>query len=220
MFTAVLERLPAPPEIPVSKLTRALAIALPLTIVQVPSYRYSTDTVKYTQAAMFVTQPGESDATPKRFAGVPMTRPSPEPEPAPLPAVKSLPAIPPAPEKIEKIRTEEVTVHFGLNSARLSPPAKEILTGRMTDFISADAIHITGYTCPLGSKICNDRLSLNRAKAVKDYLVAHKVSRENMKTVTGLGKRCYVSQKDLAANRRTVVKITLKGGETNDEQAP
>jgi outer membrane protein OmpA-like peptidoglycan-associated protein len=66
-------------------------------------------------------------------------------------------------------------VLFDFDKATLSDAGKQTLDavieqGKRQNF---ESLAITGYTDPLGSAAYNDKLSLDRAKAARDYLVSH-----------------------------------------------
>jgi outer membrane protein OmpA-like peptidoglycan-associated protein len=65
-------------------------------------------------------------------------------------------------------------------------------------------VDVVGYTCRLGSQEYNQKLALNRARTVADYLKRHRIS---VASVTGEAGGGYVSDADPSQNRR--VEITL-----------
>jgi outer membrane protein OmpA-like peptidoglycan-associated protein len=68
----------------------------------------------------------------------------------------------------------------------------------------AGPVSVAGYTCRLGSDDYNQKLALNRARTVADYLKRHGVSVLSVTSNVGGG---YVNNTDPAQNRR--VEITL-----------
>jgi len=88
------------------------------------------------------------------------------------------------------------TVYFDFDSFVLKPEEKAKL-----DSLSKDTQYrVTGYTCDIGGRGYNDRLALNRARAVQNYLGS--IVRE----VDGKGKCCYVDLKERWRNRRVEIK--------------
>jgi outer membrane protein OmpA-like peptidoglycan-associated protein len=100
------------------------------------------------------------------------------------------------PIKIEEKRKVTETVYFDFDSYELKPGEK-----RKLDSLSKDTKYrATGYTCDIGEKSYNDRLALNRARAVQNYLG------DIVKEVDGKGKCCYVDPKERWRNRRVEIK--------------
>ncbi len=97
------------------------------------------------------------------------------PTPAPAPGV--IAAVPPpaviAPPQRRKVSFSADSL-FAFDRSALNPDGKEALGGFARDLNSTSYDHVTvsGHTDRLGSKAHNQRLSLARADAVKDYLVA------------------------------------------------
>lgn len=89
---------------------------------------------------------------------------------------------------IDKSRVkEEVKVH-------LDTLSKALVTNKDI------RIKIDGYTCNLGSENYNLKLSLNRAKAIKEYLMGNKVF-SNSITVEGYGESDPIENNTSEANR-------------------
>jgi outer membrane protein OmpA-like peptidoglycan-associated protein len=100
------------------------------------------------------------------------------------------------PVKIEEKKKVTETVYFDFDSYELKPGEKVKL-----DSLSKDTQYrATGYTCDIGGKSYNDRLALNRARAVQNYLGSI------VKEVDGKGKCCYVDLKERWRNRRVEIK--------------
>lgn len=95
---------------------------------------------------------------------------SPPPPPPPAPPPPPPPAPPPAPERI----TLQAGKLFAFNSAKLSSPQPELdrfaeAFGRSS---ASGTVVITGHTDRLGTAAYNQRLSQQRAEAVRSYLVS------------------------------------------------
>ena len=150
---------------------------------------------------------------PVRVAEAP--KPAPPPPPSP-------PAAKPAP-KVEKITLNSEAL-FDFDKADLKPEGKAAIdskvVGKLTN-VKLEIVLVTGHTDRLGSDAYNQGLSLKRANAVRDYLVAKGIPRDKIETI-GMGKKQAVVQCEqknrkelidcLAPNRR--VDVEVKGEST------
>jgi OOP family OmpA-OmpF porin len=102
-----------------------------------------------------------------------VTAPDPTPTPAPAPAPKPVPAPAAAPATTLLSLTLDASTLFDLNSADLKDAGKEQLDQLVRDLasVSYEAIAVTGHTDRLGPPDLNQRLSTQRADAVRDYLI-------------------------------------------------
>jgi outer membrane protein OmpA-like peptidoglycan-associated protein len=114
---------------------------------------------------------------------------------------------------------ESVAVNFRVNSAVLSPEAKQQLDNLAAKALNSKAymIEVAGHTDSTGSEAKNFRLSRERAEAVVQYLaVNHKIPLRRFVTPMGYGKTDAVADNTTAAgraqNRRVEVKIILNRG--------
>jgi len=104
------------------------------------------------------------------------------------------------------------TVQFEANANRLSPSAEPVMAEMRAALaqLPAAEVVITGHTDRVGSLEANDRLSLARAEAVRELLVAAGVDRGAI-TVAGRGEREPVvptaDEVAEARNRRVEIKI-------------
>jgi outer membrane protein OmpA-like peptidoglycan-associated protein len=136
---------------------------------------------------------------------------APEPEPAPAPAPAPPPPPPPPPPPAPAPRPEErVTVNFTPGSARLSNIAKAKLDEvalRMKQDPELRAM-VIGYTDPSGSAEGNQRMSEQRAEAVKNYLVTrHGIDPTRIRTE---GRGSSESTGDAEQDRRAVVILSVE----------
>ena len=120
---------------------------------------------------------------------------------------------------------ETVSVNFRVNSAVLSPEAKQQLDTLAAKAASAKGymIEVAGHTDSTGSEAKNLRLSRQRADSVVQYLaVNHKIPLRRLVTPMGYGKTEAVADNTTAAgraqNRRVEVKIILNRGLTQQTQ--
>ena len=93
------------------------------------------------------------------------------------------------------------TIHFQLNSSRLSQFEQGNLEKISRDINAGNAVAITGYTCTIGTDEYNKKLSFSRAEAVATVLKAKGV---NIGSIEGRGKCCPASQ-DKQQNRRVEI---------------
>jgi len=116
---------------------------------------------------------------------------------------------------------ETVAVNFKVNSAVLSPQARQQLDGLAAKAINAKGyvIEVAGHTDSTGSEAKNFRLSRDRAESVVQYLaVNHRIPLRRFITPMGYGKTEFVAENTTAEgraqNRRVEVKILTNRGMT------
>jgi outer membrane protein OmpA-like peptidoglycan-associated protein len=121
---------------------------------------------------------------------------------------------------------ESVAVTFRVNSAVLSPEAKQHLDDFAAKIANAKAysIEVAGHTDSTGGEAKNFRLSRARADAVIQYLaVNHKIPLRRFVTPMGYGKTEAVADNTTAAgraqNRRVEVKMMLNRGMSQSPSA-
>jgi OmpA-OmpF porin, OOP family len=121
---------------------------------------------------------------------------------------------------------ETVAVNFRVNSAVLSPQAKQQLDDLAAKASSAKGymIEVAGHTDSTGGEAKNFRLSQQRAESVVQYLaVNHKIPLRRFITPMGFGKTEFVADNTTAAgraqNRRVEVKMLLNRGMTRNAPA-
>lgn len=114
---------------------------------------------------------------------------------------------------------ESVAVTFHVNSAVLTPEAKEQLDTLAAKALNGKGymIEVAGHTDATGSEAKNFRLSRERADAVVQYLaVNHKIPLRRFVTPMGYGKTEAVADNSTASgraqNRRVEVKMILNRG--------
>ena len=122
---------------------------------------------------------------------------------------------------------ETVAVTFRVNSAVLSPEAKQQLDdlAAKTQAAKAFMIEVAGHTDSTGSDAKNFRLSQQRAEAVVQYLaVQHKIPLRRFVTPMGYGKTESVAENTTAAgrqqNRRVEVKMIINRGMNQSGTTP
>jgi OOP family OmpA-OmpF porin len=106
---------------------------------------------------------------------------------------------------------------FDFDKAVLKAPAKAKLDALAAEMQGADitAIHVIGYTDSVGTDAYNEKLSLRRADAVRDYLVSKGVN-ASVIDAEGKGKRDPVAdnktKEGRSQNRR--VDVQVEGSKT------
>lgn len=109
---------------------------------------------------------------------------TPEPAPAPMLAPEAAP---------QKMAPQKVSLSadalFAFDKSTLKPEGKLELDNLAKDLngVSYDTIHVTGHTDRIGSTKYNQKLSEERANAVRDYLVSKDIA-ANRITVEGKGE--------------------------------
>jgi outer membrane protein OmpA-like peptidoglycan-associated protein len=121
---------------------------------------------------------------------------------------------------------ESVAVNFRVNSAVLSPEAKQQLDAFAAKALEAKGymIEVSGHTDSTGGETKNMRLSRERAESVVEYLtINHKIPARRFITPMGYGKTEAVADNTTAAgraqNRRVEVKMLLNRGLTQQNRA-
>lgn len=132
--------------------------------------------------------------------------PPPVAAPAPAPAPVAPPPPPPAPARFEKV-TMSATELFAFDSAKLAPeqPKLDDMAKLLNENPSINGITITGFTDRIGSDKYNQKLSEQRANAVKSYLVGKGVAADRLEAV-GKGKANPVVSCDGKMKRAALIK--------------
>ncbi len=147
--------------------------------------------------------------------------PPPPPAPAAAPAPQRAapaPAPAPAPKQVKQKVTLQAEALFDFDKAVLKPSGKaaidQALATRSKENLSVDTVLVSGHTDSIGTDAYNDKLSLRRAQAVKDYMVSKGVESGKI-TVEGKGERqpeaSNKTKQGRAQNRR--VEIEFSGSE-------
>jgi OmpA-OmpF porin, OOP family len=137
--------------------------------------------------------------------------PAAAPEPAPAPVV----VVPPPPPPVHKVMTFEAAALFGVNKSDISPAGKEKIKEYReqvrAEMDSARTIKITGHTDSSGKAEYNQKLSVKRAEAVRDYLISLGADASKME-VSGMGATKPIAdnktKEGRAKNRRVEVEVT------------
>ncbi|HEX4926487.1 MAG TPA: OmpA family protein [Burkholderiales bacterium] len=158
-------------------------------------------------------------------APTPAPTPAPEPQPAPAPAPEPTPAPKPAPKPVAQKVTFATDVLFDFDKSVIKPEGRgklDDLAGRAND-VNLEVIIAIGYADRIGTQAYNQRLSVRRAEAIKNYLVSKGIEANRIYTegkgesspVTGdkcknMGNERRSNQKlvaCLAPDRRTEIEV-------------
>jgi outer membrane protein OmpA-like peptidoglycan-associated protein len=96
-------------------------------------------------------------------------------------------------------------VLFDTGRSTLKPAAREKLSklaGILLAYPGTLTLEIEGHTDSVGSDELNNKLSLNRAESVRDYLVQSGVKEDRVKGVRGFGKTKPIATNDTSAGRQ------------------
>jgi outer membrane protein OmpA-like peptidoglycan-associated protein len=130
----------------------------------------------------------------------------------PKPAVAQAPPPPPppAPPPVKK-KIVLRGVHFDFNKWNIRPPDRAVLDEAIATLKQEGSISVIcqGYTDSIGSDAYNLKLSMRRAEAVRDYLVAGGIAADRIK-VEGFGKADPVASNDTADGRAQNRRVELR----------
>jgi OOP family OmpA-OmpF porin len=118
-------------------------------------------------------------------AAAPVVAPAPAPvvqAPAVVVAPKVVPVVAPAPTT-QTMRYASETL-FGFDKFSISPAGKKVLDDASVNIqsLKGEKVEVVGHADRIGSAAYNQKLSLQRADAVRDYLVTKGVLTERMAT--------------------------------------
>jgi OOP family OmpA-OmpF porin len=113
----------------------------------------------------------------------------------------------PTPERLRVSFNSDVL--FGFDRASITPSGKRALDKFTTDLngVNYDHVTIEGHTDRIGSDAYNEKLSLQRAEAVKSYLVERDAIPANKITTVGKGKSQPVTGVGACKNLPTSVDV-------------
>jgi len=128
-----------------------------------------------------------------------------KPEPVPAPALAPAVAPKPVPQKV----SFSADALFAFDKAVLKPEGKTELDGLVTNLsgVEYDKIHVTGHTDRIGSDQYNQKLSEERANAVREYLISKDIP-ANRITVAGMGESQPATQASDCTGPRSQKLIT------------
>jgi OOP family OmpA-OmpF porin len=117
-----------------------------------------------------------------------------------------------APPPVEKKKIVLRGVNFDFDKSNIRPDAEPILDAAATALKeeSSIAVSVEGHTDSRGTDAYNERLSVRRATAVRDYLVRHGIDAQRL-TVRGFGESQPVASNETddgrAQNRRVELRV-------------
>ena len=90
---------------------------------------------------------------------------------------------------------------FEFDSSRVSPAGKKVLDGAAINILSlqGEKVEVVGHADRIGGQAYNQRLSLKRAEAVRDYLASKGVLTQRMVT-RGVGETAPVTKPGACAS--------------------
>lgn len=149
---------------------------------------------------------GYTRTEPVYYEPVPM---QPAPAPAPTPVVEEKPT--PATEQVViKNFPELPAIHFVRGSYKINTKkyAEELATivSTLQEF-DKEAVEITGFCDHTGTEVLNDKLSVNRAEALKKYLIQQGID-ENRISTNGKGKDQNLTGEDAYSIKARRVEVT------------
>ncbi len=140
----------------------------------------------------------------------PAPTPAPAPQPVVQPPVVVTPPPAPAPQKV----SFSADTFFAFDKAELKPEGKAVLDKLALELhdVDLETVLVAGHTDSVGATKYNQALSVRRAQAVADYLVATVVSASTKVTVEGYGESKPIESNKTslgrAKNRRVDIFVT------------
>lgn len=148
---------------------------------------------------------GCSSAGPPFTPAAPAVRELPSVAPDPLPPLSSFVTL----RNGDRVATVNADYLFDLGSATLRQTSKTALSKVLPAVLSSSGkVAVDGYTDGLGTFAANQTLSLERAQAVKAWLVAQGVAASR---IVATGKGEWGAKNNVASEKARRVEITLKG---------
>ena len=120
-----------------------------------------------------------------------------------------------------EVALPETNIHFDVASTAMTPGSKESLYGLVT-FMKNNpqtVIHVEGFADSTGNASANGALSANRAKAVKDALVANGIDPNRVET-SAMGETNPVAPNDNAPDRAHNRRAEVSAGPLTGCAAP
>ena len=106
----------------------------------------------------------------------------------------------------------EISIYFEFDSYTINPASKLEIHKLNQD---SESVSIVGYTDQAGSTTYNERLSQQRAEAIKQFLIASGVESTRIKSVIGKGKH---PDSSLSSHKQRSVLITVESEKTIEKE--
>lgn len=114
----------------------------------------------------------------------------------------------------EVIQPRRVQVAFSFGRAELDAEARSALDRLIPQLPGVHSLTLTGYTDSVGAAAVNQRLSLQRAESVRDYLLREALAPAPTITVQGHGACCFIAANDTPqgrqSNRRVEIQLDVR----------
>lgn len=143
-------------------------------------------------------------------APAPMVAAAPPPPPEPAPVIIAAPVMPPAPPPRSRVSFSAESL-FNFDQSNVQPEGRTALDKFANDLAGTqyETISVEGHTDRLGKPAYNEKLSMERANAVKDHLVTTGRIDPARITATGKGETTPVTKPgDCKGTRQTPALVT------------
>lgn len=143
-------------------------------------------------------------------APAPMVAAAPPPPPEPAPVIIAAPVAPPAPPPRSRVSFSAESL-FNFDQSNVQPEGRTALDKFANDLVGTqyETISVEGHTDRLGKPAYNEKLSMERANAVKDHLVTTGRIDPARITATGKGETTPVTKPgDCKGTRQTPALVT------------
>lgn len=110
----------------------------------------------------------------------------------------------------EVIQPRRVQVAFSFGSAELDAEARAALDRLIPQLPGVQSLTLTGYTDSVGVAAANQRLSLQRAESVRDYLWREALAPAPAISVQGRGACCFIAANDTPEGRQSNRRVEIQ----------
>ncbi len=104
-------------------------------------------------------------------------------------------------------------LYFGFNETILTQESerqlKELLAALGDDELKSYRFQLAGHTCSIGSDVYNQKLSEQRAKAVKEWLISKGYPADRLQ-IAGFGKRKPVADNSTEEGRKLNRRVEIR----------
>lgn len=110
----------------------------------------------------------------------------------------------------EVIQPRRVQVAFSFASAELDAQARETLDHLIPQLPGVQSLTLKGYTDSIGAAAVNQRLSLQRAESVRDYLLREALAPAPTISVEGHGACCFIATNGTPQGRQSNRRVEIQ----------